>query len=84
MNGTSTTASTLNVSGITTLNNTTIIKGILYVNNGAPYAVNNYTLNNGSLVIGDTLVNYGGEWWGELLMFLDILLYITILHYYRH
>ena len=30
------------------------------MHNGAPYAVNNYTLNNGSLVIGDTALNYGG------------------------
>jgi hypothetical protein len=37
-----------------------MIKGILNIHNGAPYAVNNYTLNNGSLVIGDTASNYGG------------------------
>jgi hypothetical protein len=51
--------SSLNVSVITTINNKTIVKGIFNVNNGAPHAVNNYTLNHGSLVIGDTLLNYG-------------------------
>jgi hypothetical protein len=52
--------STLNISGNTTLNNKTIIKGILNIHNGTPFAINNYTLNNGSLIIGDTLLNYGG------------------------
>jgi hypothetical protein len=58
--------STLNISGNTTLNNKTIIKGILNIHNGSPYATSNYTLNNGSLIIGDTLLNYGGgtQWNG--------------------
>ncbi len=42
------------------LSNKSIIKGILNINNGSPYATENYTLNDGSLVIGDTLLNYGG------------------------
>jgi hypothetical protein len=33
---------------------------ILNVHNGSPYAINNYTLNNGSLITGDTLLNHGG------------------------
>ena len=52
-----------------TLNNKTIImmKGIMNIHNGSPYAINNYTLNNGSSIIGDTLLNYGGStlWNGE-------------------
>ena len=58
--------STLNISGNTTLNNKTIIKGILNIHNGSPYATSNFTLNNGSLIIGDTLLNYGGgtQWNG--------------------
>ncbi len=50
----------LNVSGMTTLNNKTITKGIMNIHNGSPYAIDNYTFNNGSLIIGDTLLNYGG------------------------
>ena len=34
--------------------------GIVNINAGSPYATSNYTLNKGSLVIGDTLLNYGG------------------------
>ena len=39
--------SSWNVSGITTLINKTIIKGVLNIHNGSPYATNNYTLNHG-------------------------------------
>jgi hypothetical protein len=37
------------------------VKGVVNIHNGSPFAINNYTLNNGSLIIGDTLLlNYGG------------------------
>jgi hypothetical protein len=36
------------------------VKGVVNIHNGTPFAINNYTLNNGSLIIGDTLSNYGG------------------------
>ena len=38
----------------------TMIKGLLNIHAGAPYATANYTLKNGSLIIGDTLIDYGG------------------------
>ncbi len=34
--------------------------GIVNIHGGSPYATINYTLNNGSLIIGDTSLNYGG------------------------
>ena len=36
------------------------IRGVANISNGNSYAINNYTLNNGNLVIGDTTLNYGG------------------------
>ncbi len=55
LNNAATCSSTLNVSGITTLKNKTIVKGILNVHKGVPYADNNQALKYGRLVIGDTL-----------------------------
>jgi hypothetical protein len=52
--------STLNVSGITTLNNNTNINGITNIHGGSPYAVSNNFMQKGSLTIGDQLLNYGG------------------------
>ncbi len=52
--------SCLNVSCVTTSNNNTIINEVLNVHGGSPYAFNNYTLNHGGLIIGYTLLNYGG------------------------
>ena len=34
--------------------------GIVNINAGSPYAVTNNYMQNGSLTIGDTLLNYGG------------------------
>jgi len=42
------------------VNGKSIMKGILNIHNGSPYATANYTLRNGSLIIGDTLLDYGG------------------------
>ena len=52
--------SSLNVSGITTLSNKTIIIGIANIHGGNPHAVPSNNMQNGSLTIGDTLLNYGG------------------------
>ena len=60
LNNTTTINSSLVVSGITKLNNNTIINGVLNINGGSPYAYIYKILNNGSLIIGDTLLNYGG------------------------
>ena len=51
----------IKVSGITTLSNKTIINGICNIHGGAPYAVINNRMQNGSLTIGDQSLNYGGS-----------------------
>ena len=61
LNNVNTINNSLNVSGITTLNNKTIVKGILNVNNGSSFAVPNNFMQSGSLTIGDTTLNYGGN-----------------------
>jgi hypothetical protein len=49
----------LNVSGITTLNNKTIINGIAEIHGGAPGAVPNNYMQSGRLTIGDENLNHG-------------------------
>ena len=60
LNNPSTFLSTLNVSGITTLSNKTIMNGIANIHGGNPFAIPNNNMQNGSLIIGDTNLNYGG------------------------
>ncbi len=54
----STLLSSLNVSGITTLNNTNV-NGIGNIHNGSPWAVTNNKMQSGSLTIGGTTSDYG-------------------------
>ena len=54
--GTSSIDTVMSISGL----GKTILKGVLNINGGTPFAINNQTFNNGSLIIGDTLLNYGG------------------------
>ena len=49
-----------NINSKLLVNGNTIMKGILNIHNGSPFATANYTLQNGSLIIGDTLLDYGG------------------------
>ena len=51
----------MNVSGTTTLSNKTIVNGICNIHGGAPYAVTNNRMQNGSLTIGDISLDYGGS-----------------------
>jgi hypothetical protein len=80
VSGASTLISSLNVSGITTLNNDTIIKGVVGIYNTSGYAVFNNFMQKGSLNIGDMSLNYGGgsNWntntSGLLLEQLDVLI----------
>jgi hypothetical protein len=60
INNNTTLFSSLNVSGITTLSNKTIVNGICNIHGGNPFAVVNNYMQKGSLTIGDPLLNYGG------------------------
>jgi hypothetical protein len=64
LNGVITCVSSLNVSGLTTLNNNTNIKGIANINNGN--TVQNGKMQNGSLIIGDSALNYGNQFYETL------------------
>ena len=50
----------VNVSGITTLSNKTIINGVCNIHGGNPYAVGANFIQKGSLTIWDLSSNYGG------------------------
>jgi hypothetical protein len=77
LNGAITCISSLNVSGFTTLNNNTNIKGIVNIYSGNQFAIPNNNMKSGSLTIGDIYENYGnGNNWntntsGLLLECLD-------------
>jgi len=58
LNGASTCISTLNVSGVSRLNNTNI-KGIVNIYSGTQFATSNNYMKSGSLTIGDINENYG-------------------------
>ncbi len=63
LNNQTTCVSSLNVSGFTTLNNNTNIKGIASIHNGNQYAIPNGRMQNGSLTIGDTTLDYGNMYY---------------------
>jgi hypothetical protein len=63
LNNSATCASSLTVNGVTILKNNTSIKGIADIHNGNKYAVLNGRMQNGSLTIGDTLLNYGNKYY---------------------
>ena len=63
LNNNTTVLSSLNISGYTTLNNNTNIKGIASIHNGNQYAIQNGKMQSGSLTIGDTLFNYGYQFY---------------------
>jgi hypothetical protein len=66
LNNNTTVLSSFNVSGLTTLNNNTNIKGITSIHNGNQYAIQNGKMQSGSLTIGDTLFNYGYQFYQTL------------------